>query len=192
LFLGLLGGSFELAGCYHGSARSVSLGDLHGEPGWLMVHNVPMLHQSSDHDCGAAALAMILARWGVVTASGAELEVLHAVPLDPQHGITAGALRDLARRRGLRAFLIKGEIADLTREIGLDRPVLVGLVQRYGDDALSHYEVVVGMNPRARRLLLFDPARGPREDDYDGFATEWGRADHLALVTTAADGASPR
>jgi ABC-type bacteriocin/lantibiotic exporter with double-glycine peptidase domain len=172
-----------LCGCYHGSAHSVSPGVLDAENGWAMVRGVPMVRQSSSRDCGAAALAMVLGRWG--TPSSSPAEILKVVPLDPQHGIAAGALRDLARQRGLQAFLIKGEVDDLQREVGLNRPVLVGLVQLYGNQALSHYEVVVGINTKARRLLMLDPGRGPREDGFDGFVAEWNRAGRLAIVVAA-------
>lgn len=169
-----------LSGCYHGSARDVSARELNRDPGWVLVPSVRMVRQSSTRDCGAAALAMVLGRWGTPSSSSAE--ILKLVPVDPQHGIAAGALRDLARQKGLRAFLIAGEVDDLKREIGLNRPVLVGLVQHYGDKALSHYEVVVGINARARRILVLDPARGQREDGFDGFTTEWNRSGRLAIV----------
>lgn len=94
-------------------------------------------------------------------------------------------MRDFARQKGLRAFLIKGELADLVNEVGLNRPVLVGLVQRYGDRALSHYEVVAGINQTTRRVLLLDPAHGLREDGFDGFAAEWDAAGRPTLVIVA-------
>jgi ABC-type bacteriocin/lantibiotic exporter with double-glycine peptidase domain len=172
-----------LGGCYHGSARSISPSDLRRDPNWVVVEGVPLLKQSAERDCGAAALAMMLGKWGPPFSSSSA-EILKTVPMDPAHGIAAGTLRDFARRRGLRAFLISGEIADLTREVGLGRPVLVGLVQVYGDKAYTHYEVVVGINARARRVLMFDPGRGPREDGFEGFAAEWSRAGRLAIVVT--------
>ena len=173
-----------LPACYHGSAHTVSARDLNREAGWVLVSGVPMVRQSSLRDCGAAALAMVLGRWGTPESSSAE--IAKALPVDAAHGIAAGALRDLVRKKGLRAFLIAGELADLEREIGLDRPVLVGLVQHYGDKALSHFEVVVGINSHARRVLMFDPARGQREDGFEGFASEWNRAGRLAIVVAPA------
>jgi ABC-type bacteriocin/lantibiotic exporter with double-glycine peptidase domain len=172
-----------LGGCYHGSARSISPADLRRDPNWVVVEGVPLVKQSAERDCGAAALAMMLGKWGPPFSSSSA-EILKTVPMDPAHGIAAGTLRDFARRRGLRAFLISGEIEDLTREVGLGRPVLVGLVQVYGDKAYTHYEVVVGINARAHRVLMFDPGRGPREDGFEGFATEWTRAGRLAIVVT--------
>jgi hypothetical protein len=78
--------------------------------------------------------------------------------------------------------VIKGELADLIHEVGLNRTVLVGLVQRYGDRALSHYEVVAGINQNTHRVLLLDPAHGLREDGFDGFAAEWDAAGRPTLV----------
>jgi ABC-type bacteriocin/lantibiotic exporter with double-glycine peptidase domain len=171
-----------LGGCYHGTAHNVSPDELHAKAGWEMIDGMKMVRQSSARDCGAAALAMMLERWG--TPGPTTADVLRDVSFDAQQGIAAGALRDLARQRGLVAFLIPGQLEDLMHEIHLRRPVLVGLVQQYGDKAYAHYEVVVGINARNRRLLLFDPARGPREDGFDGFSTEWKGAKQLALVVT--------
>ena len=58
----------------------------------------------------------------------------------------------------------------------------MGLVQRFGDKAYAHYEVVVGINAGKRRVLLHDPARGLRQDGFDGFTTEWQAAGKLTLV----------
>jgi hypothetical protein len=64
----------------------------------------------------------------------------------------------------------------------LNRPVLVGVVQRYAGRSRVHYEVVIGINPRTRQILTFDPARGMREDHLDSFATERSGAGRFALV----------
>jgi hypothetical protein len=61
--------------------------------------------------------------------------------------------------------------------------VLVGLVQRYvGHKALTHYEVVIGLNRSTGRLLLLDPGRGPREDELASFDREWRDAGRVTLV----------
>ena len=174
--------ALALAGCYRGSAHTVSPGDVSREQGWQLAHGVPLIRQSSEHACGAAALAMVFQRWGIPSG---ESEILTAsVSQDHQiaQPIAAGTLRDLARQKGLHAFLIPGELADLVREVGLDRPVLVGLVQRYTSRSYSHYEVVVGINQLTRRVLMLDPGRGMREDAFDSFATEWEGAGRLTLV----------
>ncbi|HEY8925882.1 MAG TPA: C39 family peptidase [Polyangia bacterium] len=183
LFGLIVAAGVALAGCYHGTARSVSPAELRAQPGWVLVPGVPDVRQVSVRDCGPAALAMVLQRWGVPGSSRAEIE--KALPPDTAAtGAAAGTLRDLARSRGLKAFLISGRVEDLIHEVGAGRPVLVGLVQRYGKEALSHYEVVVGYNPVTRRLLLHDPGHGPREDGLDGFGEEWKPTGNLTLVVT--------
>ena len=173
-----------VAGCYRGSARTVSLAEIDRQPGWLMVRGVRVIRQESAHDCGSAALAMVLDHWGVADAAA---QVRLAMPSARQQGSTAGALRQLARDKGLRAFLITGGQADLVRELRANRPVLVGLVQRYtGDKALSHYEVVIGINEATGQVLLLDPGRGPREDGLASFDHEWRDAGRLTLVVAPA------
>ena len=168
-----------LAGCYHGTARMVSPGDLDRDRGWVVVSGLRLIRQTAERDCGAAALAMMLHHWSVPASAD---EILRAVHIASGHGITVGALRDFARLKGLTAFVIKGELADLVNEVGRNRPVLVGLVQRVGDRALSHYEVVAGINQTTRHVLLLDPARGLSQDGFDGFAAEWDRAGRPTLV----------
>lgn len=168
------------SGCYHGSAQNVSARELTRERGWMTVDGIQLVRQKSDNECGAAALAMMLQRWSLA-ASSAE-DILRAVPVENGQGIAAGKLRDFARQKGLQAFVIRGELADLLKELGANRPVLVGLVQRYSDRARVHYEVVAGINPTARSVLLMDPGRGLRQDGYEGFGAEWEAAGKVALV----------
>lgn len=171
---------FAAAGCYHGTARTVSLAEIQRQQGWVLVRDVEAVSQREERDCGAAALATVLTHWGIPDASE---EIRRASPTKPDRGIPAGALRSFARSKGLRAFLISGVHADLENEVLANRPVLVGLVQRYvGHDPLTHYEVVIGVNRESRRLLLLDPGRGVREDDVGSFDHEWRDAGRLALV----------
>jgi predicted double-glycine peptidase len=173
-------------GCarYEGSARSVSLADVDREAGWVVVRDVPLVRQQSAHDCGPAALAMVLAHWGVPDAAP---RIRARVSPSEDRRATAGALRQFARDEGFRAFLVSGREADLAHELDARRPVLVGLVQRYsGNRALSHYEVVIGLNATTRRVLLLDPGRGLREDELDAFAAEWRDAGALTLVVAPA------
>jgi hypothetical protein len=110
-------------------------------------------------------------------------EIRRTVHAPPGHGLSAGELRDFSRQKGLKAFLISGVAADLVNEVGRNRPVLVGLVQRYsGNRAYAHYEVVIGINQGQRRVLLLDPGHGPREDDLAAFDREWEGSGRLALV----------
>lgn len=172
-------GCLLASGCYLGSARSTTPAELAREGGWEVVKSVPEVRQVAREDCGAAALAMVLRYWGYPVTGD---EVAAANPPVRERGITAAALREYARARGLRAFLIRGQQSDLEREVLRQRPVLVGVMKRYIFRYYPHYEVVVGINRRQQRILTLDPARGLRVNGRDGFATEWERADQLTLI----------
>lgn len=150
------------------------------EPGWVLVPDVPVVRQEQEQDCGAAALAMLLASWKQPVPADA---ILAACP-DAASGIRAADLRDVARGKGLKAFVIAGTPDDLARELEKRRPVLVGLVK---EDGLRHYEVVVGLHPERRRIALIDPARGWVVADLARFLLEWEAAGRVALVVFASE-----
>jgi ABC-type bacteriocin/lantibiotic exporter with double-glycine peptidase domain len=167
-------------GCYKGTARSLTAADVAREGGWERVEGVPEVRQAERRDCGAAALAMVLGYWKVPVSRD---DIALTNPPAPDRGIRAAALRDYARGRGLQAFVIKGEIADLEREVvQRRRPVLVGTVKVYGSKAYPHYEVVVGIDRRAQRILTLDPAAGLRVNSREGFTAEWAAAGQLTLI----------
>lgn len=168
------------AGCsYLGTATSFDPGALSREAGWLAAEGVVDVRQGGDEDCGEAALAVLLAYWGREPAS---------CPPAPGRGTRAGRLREELRRQGLAAFLIRGELADLRRELERGRPVLVGLVKPFADGAWTHYEVVVAVHPGRGRVVTLDPARGWRENGAAGFLAEWEPAGRLALVVPGPSG----
>jgi len=184
----VLGGLVGAAGCYTGSARTVSPAALAGEPGWTVVAGVPFVAQSRDQDCGAAALTMVLSFWGV-SRDGVRAAGVDPSAGDAERGIRAGQLRDWARAGGLDAFLVSGDLGDLSSELGRGHPVLVGLYKPYGRGRVRpHYEVVVGIHREKQRILTLDPSAGWRENSLDGFAREWLPAGRLALMIFPATG----
>ena len=166
-------------GCYKGSARSLTPADLARDEGWQRIEGVPEVRQVERRDCGAAALAMVLGYWRLPVTRD---EIAVANPPAPERGIRAAALRDFARARGLQAFVIKGELADLEREVQRHRPVVVGMMKVYGNKAYAHYEVVIGINRQAERILTLDPAAGLRVNSREGFTAEWVAAGQLTLI----------
>lgn len=172
------------AGCasgYTGEARDFSPSRL-SEPGWVAVRGVPVEPQLGEADCGAAAIAMVIAYW-----TGGEPRTIAAVLRPaPDSGIAAGRMRDLARGRGLAAFIVRGQLADLEREVAAGRPVVVGLVKPYGNKkVLTHYEVVVGLNRQEKLVVTLDPAAGWRQNGLAAFLREWEPSKRLALVVSA-------
>lgn len=178
LMLPLLLGA-ATSGCYIGTAHEFSPRTLELDPGWIFVPNVPLIRQEEHSDCGAAALAMALTYWGSTTNVD---EVTAAFPTSPNHGIKAGELREFARKKGFDAFIIKGDLNDLASELKKRRPVLVGLVKPYGTKRAHHYEVVVGIHPAQKRVVTLDPAKGWRENSFEGFAKEWIPGEQVTLI----------
>jgi ABC-type bacteriocin/lantibiotic exporter with double-glycine peptidase domain len=178
------------AGCYTGGERDVSTAQAAQaaqDPAWRVVAGVPFVAQKSSDDCGAAAMAMVLGRFGFrVTVDEA---VARRPPTDG--GVTAGALRDLAREKGLEAFVVSGTFADLFGEIARGRPVLVGLAKPItGGRARAHYEVVIGINRAAGLIWSLDPGHGLRENTFEGFAREWVPTRQVAIIVLPPPGAA--
>jgi ABC-type bacteriocin/lantibiotic exporter with double-glycine peptidase domain len=171
-----------LSACRAGRGRVVSPSEIDAADGWELVSGVPFVEQHSRHDCGPAALAMVLRYWGVTV--GVEEVVAGGRPASAaERGMRAGELRDYARARGLDAFVVKGEPGDLRAQIDRRRPLIVGLAQSEpGGTIVGHYEVVIGFNHRRRLILTIDPAAGWRESSFEAFAVEWSGAEQLALV----------
>jgi len=172
-------GCLLTSSCYLGSARTTTPSELARESGWEVVSAVPDVRQVARVDCGAAALTMVLRYWGLpVTRDQVAMASRHA----SDQGIRAADLREFARNQGLQSFLIRGQQADLEREIHRHRPILVGVMKRYIFRNYPHYEVVVGLNRHQQRVLTLDPAHGLRVNSWAGFTTEWTKAGQLTLV----------
>ncbi len=178
-----LPGLFLLAlftGCaYSGTARDFDPARLRSSEGWVAIQGVPVIRQRGEQDCGAAALAMILTYWEIPSSID---DVTYACGPPPGEGVDAGALRDHARALGMEAFLIRGELTDLDRELSMGRPVLVGMVKPHTGGVRSHYEVVVGLHASRGIVLTIDPAHGWRENTLEGFLQEWEGARRLMIV----------
>lgn len=168
-----------LTGCsYLGTARGFDADEFGHDPNWVAVEGVPEIRQESAEDCGAAALAMVLQRWGVREDREA---VLAACP-PVRGGIRAADLRAHARSKGLSAYLFHGRVEDFERELNLGRPLIVGMVKPHVRGRRHHYEVVVAWHPRKRIVVTLDPAAGWRQNELEGFLEEWESAGRLTLL----------
>lgn len=171
-----------LAACvsgYRGPGDATTAAELHRCCGATAVAGVPFVAQVGREECGSAALAMIFGYWRI---EASEADVRAACPAAPAVGTTATTLRDHSRARGLPAWLICGEVADLEHELARGRPVLVGLLQAWSDATWSHYAVVVGVSRANDCVITLDPARGWQKYALAGFLDEWEPAGRLAMV----------
>lgn len=163
---------------YSGTAQPADAAILDA-PGWIAVRGVPVLRQQSQRDCGAAALAMVLAVYGDQVPPA---EILARCQAGPDRGIRADALRTFALSRGLAASLISATREDILAELGDGRPLLVGVVKPAGAVGFPHYEVIVGIQAQTFEVASIDPARGLTVNTWEGFLREWDPAERLALV----------
>ena len=165
---------------YQGSAKAAEPSDLARGGDWTMVPNFPLVRQVGSDDCGGAALAAVLRYWG----HSATPESIEAAIGRKDRRLSAGDMALHAQKLGLRAYVINGTMNDVVYELDRGRPLIVGLGKEIiTGSALSHYEVVVGYEPNAKRVLLLDPERGWQIDTFDGFATEWSRSGGVTIVT---------
>ena len=178
------------AGCSSlGEATSFDPQDLDRTPGWVAVRTVPVILQQEKTDCGAASLNMVLSHWNVAASLD---DVVRHCPMIPEKGIRAKDLRDYARSCGLQSYLIHGCWEDLGKEVGLDHPVIVGLVKPDGSGILTHYEVVVAVHPELNSVVTLDPARGWSLNSMSGFCKQWEPAGFLTLVFFRDDPPQPK
>jgi ABC-type bacteriocin/lantibiotic exporter with double-glycine peptidase domain len=164
---------------YPGTSRPVTMEELRREEGWTLLESVPDVRQVSEQGCGAACLSMVLGYWGLPVPAEVLEKECAAAGLD---GLRAGDLRDAARRRGFSAFLFRGKVEDLRHELERGRPILVGLIKSGPLGVTSHFEVVIGIDPRRRQVAVRDPALGLLRDSLDGFEGEWSPTGFVTLV----------
>jgi len=180
---------FGLTACrmsYKGGATTVGTNELGAE--WVRAAPTPVVLQRVQTDCGLAALAMVAGAWGrnwSVTDMAR-----HVKPTEK--GVKLGALRDLARARGLDAYAVKGTFKDLENELSKGRPVLLGLVLPFDrNNNLHHFEVVIAMNPRDGTVVTLDPATGDMmKRTRKVLDLEWRHAKYATLVVVG-DRAKP-
>lgn len=176
-----------LGGCQLANSRAATPPVLSAADGWTRVTDVPLVRQRERADCGVAALTMVLARWQP-TVSEPQVRAWLG-PIDPQEGAAAARLRAVARQRGYSSFIVEGGLGDLEHELGLGRPVLLGVLRVVAGRGFPHYEVVVALNRRTGRIVTADPAEGWHEQDLPTFEARWRASRHLALMVLPPDGA---
>ena len=166
---------------YTGGARAVPPAQLDAR--WLRASSTPVVVQKQESDCGLAALAMVAGAWGRHWSVD---DLAHRVH-PSENGVRLGALRDIARDRGLEAFAIRAQPQDLEHELAAGRPVLLGLVLPFDHDRnRNHYEVAVAMDPRDGTVVTIDPGTGQwMRRSRAVLDIEWKAANYAALVVVA-------
>jgi ABC-type bacteriocin/lantibiotic exporter with double-glycine peptidase domain len=161
---------------YTGAARDLDPSALRREPGWTAVQGVPLYRQSHERDCGPTALAMVVAYYRP------ELDTQRLLATSRDARVSAAELRDRARELGLLAYVVEGKPEDLAHELRAGRPVIVGMAKPTANGGVAHFEVLVGIHARSRRVATLDPAAGYRQNSLLDFMAEWQSTGRVLLV----------
>lgn len=122
---------------------------------------VPLVHQSNDHACAAAALAAVLRYWRP-TLRISDQALLGPLRTSASLGTDIQQVAKVARLHGLRAELLDGTTLDeLRRRLRLGQTVILNFqawprrVRRTVERRDGHFAVLVGED--GSRLYLMDP-----------------------------------
>ena len=132
---------------------------------------LPIIRQSTDYSCGAAAALSLLYYWQVADTNETALYSLAGTT--PEDGTEPGGIVNVCRHYGLEAeFFVQYTLGHLAADLATGATVVVGY-QAWVDDASrranvdwptrwddGHYSVVVAMDDDS--IYLMDPSAGPR------------------------------
>ena len=139
---------------------------------------VPFIAQE-EHECGPAALAMLLQSAGLPATPE---QLLPQVYLPGRQGSLQVELLVAARRQGLPAYRLEPSLTALLQEVAAGHPVLVFQNLSLPVYPVWHYAVVIGFD-RQRGTLLLHSGRTPRlEMPLSTFERTWARGGHWAMV----------
>ncbi|MBV8502303.1 MAG: PA2778 family cysteine peptidase [Paucibacter sp.] len=142
------------------------------------LSSVPFFPQD-DHECGPAALAMLLQASGTA-ATPAQLSP--EVYLPGRQGSLQQELLIAARRHGLPAYVLAPDLRDLLTEVAAGHPVLVFQNLSLPIYPIWHYAVVVGYDRERGSLLLHSGLTKRLEMSLATFERTWARAGHWAML----------
>jgi tetratricopeptide (TPR) repeat protein len=173
-----------LSGCAT-APQSARLGETvpAGLPGRVELTGTAFFPQE-DYQCGPAALATVLVGQGIEVTPE---ELVGEVYVPERRGSLQAEMRAAARARGLVAYRLRPELADVLAEVAAGNPVLV--FQNLGLRAapLWHYAVVIGYDLDAGTVVLRSGTIERHVNDLRRFERTWARGERWAFVALPAD-----
>jgi hypothetical protein len=137
-----------------------------------------------DHQCGPAALAMVLDATGdTVTPQ----DLVGSVFLPARAGSLPPEMLAAARRHGRLAMTLPRRVDAVLAEVAAGTPVIV--LQNLGLSLLPlwHYSVVVGYDLDRRLIVLQSGAQRANPMSLRTFELTWGRSQYWAMVALSPD-----
>lgn len=141
-------------------------------------------YPQDEYQCGPAALATVLSYRGVETRPD---ELKPYVYLPDRKGSLQTEMVATARRFGMLAYPLSGNLNDLFVEVAAGNPVLV--LQNLTFDWLPtwHYAVVVGYDLDQHEVILRSGVEKRWRSKLSAFNNTWQRADYWAIVIVKPD-----
>ena len=145
--------------------------------------DVPFVGQSSQKDCGAAALSAVGQYWDFDMTPRA---ILRKYPLKPDaSGYSMGELKRIAQKEGLAAFVVSGQFSLIEEQILSGRPLIVPLkidTIPMIIKPVDHYVIVVGMSKARSTVILMDPQKGIITLKRMDFLKAWSAKEKAILI----------
>lgn len=152
-----------------------------GLPERVELKEVPFFPQS-DYQCGPAALATALTRFGVKVTPD---DLVSQVYLPERKGSLQVEMLAAARRHGLVSYQLAPRLEDVLREVAAGNPVI--LLQNLGFRDGWHYAVAVGYDYYTGEIIL---RSGVTEREVLAFTINefvWMRSGYWAMVAVPPD-----
>jgi ABC-type bacteriocin/lantibiotic exporter with double-glycine peptidase domain len=154
-------------------------GCLHSRPDDFILA-VPF-HRQAPHECGVAALRMVLDFYGMAYDPAA---VRAHVFLPAVKGTLPAVVADEALRLGLDASIQSLSQADLVQQVAQGRPVIILLAPPPGssEPQTGHLAVVAGVSPDERSIFLHGNRRPNRRVALTAIEPLWAAAQHTSIL----------
>lgn len=167
-----------LAGCASLAALQPAPPWLAGLPARVELVAVPFVEQARFH-CGPAALAMVAGAAGVAVSADALADQAF---LPAREGALQVEMLAAARRQGLPAVVLPGELRALLTELAAGHPVVV--LQNLGLAVAPrwHYAVAIGYDATTRELLLRSGDEPRQRMAWFTFERTWARGGRWAFA----------
>lgn len=142
------------------------------------LSEVPFYAQEA-HQCGPAALAMLLNAGGVkVLPQQLESQVY----LPSRKGSLQVEMLAATRRNGLLAYELQPELEAVFAEVAAGSPVLVLQNLAFSWYPVWHYAVVVGYDLHSEEIILRSGREQRQSMTFAHFLSTWGHANNWAMV----------
>lgn len=170
-----------MAGCSSPQVRELSDHWPLALPAQATVSHVPFVAQA-DHECGPAALSMVLASAGRTVPLN---QLVDQVYLPDRQGALQVEMLAAPRQHGLVSYQIPPNLTALLTEIAAGHPVVVFQNLSLPVYPVWHYAVVTGYDRAADEILLHSGQTADQRVSFFTFEQLWARGHYWAMLALA-------